>query len=111
MQAVRAFKTSVLYISYDGVLEPLGESQVLGYLERLSGYALWVLSFEKPQDLADAGRVAVMRRRLDERGIRWIPLRYTKRPPVASTAWDIARGVWRGRTAVRGGAALVHARG
>ena len=23
----------ILYVSYDGILEPLGESQVLGYLE------------------------------------------------------------------------------
>ena len=27
--------SSVLYISYDGMLEPLGESQVLAYLKRL----------------------------------------------------------------------------
>ena len=26
----------ILYISYDGILEPLGQSQVLSYLERLS---------------------------------------------------------------------------
>ena len=29
----------VLYISYDGMLEPLGQSQVLAYLERCRG--LW----------------------------------------------------------------------
>lgn len=83
---------------------------MLGYLERLDGYALTLLSFEKPQDLADAGRVDAMRRRLDARGIRWIALRYTKRPPIVSTAWDIARGIWRGRRAV-GAGALIHARG
>ena len=26
----------VLYITYDGILEPLGQSQVLNYLEKLS---------------------------------------------------------------------------
>ena len=36
-----------LYISYDGVLEPLGESQVVTYLERLSArYDITLVSFE-----------------------------------------------------------------
>ncbi len=26
----------ILYISYDGMLEPLGQSQVVGYLEKLA---------------------------------------------------------------------------
>ena len=28
--------TTILYVTYDGVLEPLGESQVVAYLERLA---------------------------------------------------------------------------
>ena len=30
-------KKKVLYLSYDGIMEPLGQSQVLSYLENLSG--------------------------------------------------------------------------
>jgi hypothetical protein len=42
---------SVLYVSYDGMLEPLGQSQVLGYLKRLAvGRAIHLVSFEKPSD-------------------------------------------------------------
>lgn len=100
-------------MSYDGALEPLGESQVVGYLERLAAhYRITLLSFEKPADLADATRVEALGRRLADAGIRWRPLRYRKRPPVLSTVWDVLRGLvvalheaWRGR--VR----LVHARG
>src|SRR5437899_6147427 len=83
----------VLYISYDGMLEPLGESQVVAYLERLADRAaITLLSFEKPSDFGDAARVSAMRERLDRVGIAWIPRSYTKRPPVLSTAIDIMRG-------------------
>jgi glycosyltransferase involved in cell wall biosynthesis len=83
----------VLYISYDGMLEPLGESQVVAYLERLADRAtITLLSFEKPADLADGARVSAMRVRLDRSGITWIARSYTKRPPVLSTAFDIIRG-------------------
>ncbi len=39
---------SILYITYDGLLEPLGQSQVLAYLERMSDRLLiHIMSFEK----------------------------------------------------------------
>ena len=42
---------SVLYISYDGMLEPLGQSQVLSYLKRLaSDRSIHLISFEKAAD-------------------------------------------------------------
>jgi glycosyltransferase involved in cell wall biosynthesis len=83
----------VLYVSYDGVLEPLGESQVVAYLERLVERAdITLLSFEKPADLGDERRVTAMRSRLDRAGITWISRSYTKRPPVLSTAFDVLRG-------------------
>ena len=45
---------SVLYISYDGLMEPLGQSQVLRYLEGLSlNHKIWIISFEKEGDLSD----------------------------------------------------------
>ena len=105
--------SEILYLSYDGLLEPLGESQVVSYLERLSPpYQLTVVSFEKEQDLRDRGRVSQMETRLLAAGIRWTPLRYHRRPPVLSTAYDILRGIWCGvRWAARRSDWLVHARG
>lgn len=107
----------MLYISYDGVLEPLGESQVVAYLERLADRAeISLLSFEKPADLGDAPRMTAMRDRLTRAGLRWIPKPYHKRPPVLSTACDIVAGCLTARRWARQGgqassAAIVHARG
>lgn len=102
-----------LYVTYDGLLEPLGESQVLGYVERLARhYPMTVLSFEKPTDLADDARVARMGARLAALGVRWIRRRYHKRPMIPATGFDVARGVAAGLGAVaRGGIGLVHVRG
>lgn len=103
----------VLYISYDGVLEPLGESQVVAYLERLTDRAaIALLSFEKPEDLADRARADAMRERLARAGITWMPRRYHKRPPVLSTARDIAAGCLVARRWARErSSGIVHARG
>ncbi len=105
----------VLYISYDGVLEPLGESQVVAYLERLTNCAdITLLSFEKPEDLSDRPRMNVMRERLARVGITWTPRRYHKRPAVLSTVRDIAAGCLVARGWAReqgGGVGIVHARG
>lgn len=104
---------SLLYVSYDGVLEPLGESQVVAYLERLAGDPQPILlSFEKPKDLRAADRLGRMAVRLRTAGVSWMPLRYHKRPPILSTLWDVFRGVvaaLRLRRSRR--VTLVHARG
>jgi len=85
---------NVLYISYDGILEPLGESQVLRYLERLSATQTIVLvSFEKRADWNDTKRLDQLRDRVLGSGITWVPLRYHKQPSAVATAFDIARGI------------------
>jgi glycosyltransferase involved in cell wall biosynthesis len=103
----------VLYISYDGVLEPLGESQVVAYLDRLADRAaITLLSFEKPEDLADRAQADAMRERLTRAGITWVPQQYHKRPPVMSTACDIAAGCLAARRWAREqDSGIVHARG
>jgi len=81
---------SILYVTYDGLAEPLGQSQVLGYLERLSStHRIHIVSFEKH---ADQEELPALRRRLTEAGIGWTALEYHKRPPLLSTALDVARG-------------------
>jgi len=104
---------TILYVSYDGALEPLGESQVVAYLELLSRrHAITLLSFEKGRDLADVGRVDALRRRLATAGLRWVPLRYHKYPPVLSTVWDVAHGIMAAlREARREPIHITHARG
>ena len=41
---------NILYLSYDGLTDPLGQSQILPYLAGLSeaGYTITIISFEKP---------------------------------------------------------------
>ena len=105
-------KPDVLYISYDGMLEPLGQSQVLAYLERLAAdHRIHLISFEKPADLADQPRLAAMRARIAAAGLIWHPLTYHKRPSALATAWDIAAGIALGTWLVwRHRLAIVHAR-
>ena len=44
----------ILYISYDGLLEPLGQSQILSYLKNLSSnFIFFLITFEKKTDWND----------------------------------------------------------
>lgn len=79
----------IFYVSYDGIGEPLGRSQVLAYLFRLApDHEITLISFEKP----DADRAA-LGAELAGHGIAWRPQSYHRRPPVLSTALDIMAGV------------------
>ncbi len=70
----------ILYLTYDGLSDPLGQSQILPYLEGLSqhGHEIIVISFEK-KTLPETFRS----------DLRIIPLRYHKSPPVLSTVYDL----------------------
>jgi glycosyltransferase involved in cell wall biosynthesis len=103
----------VLYVSYDGALDPLGRSQVVPYLEGLSaaGYDFDLVTFEKEERWADEPSRRVMAERLATSRIRWSPLRYHKRPPILSTTFDIYAAVRRVRALARERRpALIHAR-
>ncbi|MBS1625077.1 MAG: glycosyltransferase [Bacteroidetes bacterium] len=79
----------VLYISYDGMTDPLGRSQVIPYLIGLSatGIRFTLMSFEKPERY-EKGKEAISSL-LEYHHIKWIPQTYTKRPPILSTLWDV----------------------
>lgn len=80
----------VLYITYDGLTDPLGQSQVLPYLAGLNarGHDITILSCEKP-DRMEAGsqRIGDLCAAAD---LKWTPLTYHKRPPILSSIWDQA---------------------
>jgi glycosyltransferase involved in cell wall biosynthesis len=103
---------AVLYITYDGILEPLGQSQVLGYLEKLAeDWPIYLISYEKRQDRKDLARMEAMRHRLKKAGISWKPLTYHKWPTVPATAFDIMVGTLVAlRLAVGQKVQIVHAR-
>jgi glycosyltransferase involved in cell wall biosynthesis len=110
-------RADVLYVTYDGLLDPLGASQVLPYVQRLRGMgvALEILSFEKDHTRGgprEAGLAAL----LAQEEIPWTPRRYHKRPTLPATAWDVAVGRrhvarWARALAREGREGLVHARG
>ena len=53
--------TPTLYLTRNGLLEPLGQSQVLAYLRGLSrDYQITLITYEKDDDRADAARMAAM---------------------------------------------------
>jgi glycosyltransferase involved in cell wall biosynthesis len=105
-------KQGILYISYDGMLEPLGQSQVLAYLELLTANRrIHLISFEKPQDWRDEPVRQAMCERLAKSGIAWHPLRYHKAPSAPATAYDIAAGTLKAIALVlRHRLTIIHAR-
>ena len=41
-------RKKILYVSYDGILDSIGESQILSYLEKLSkDFDFYLITFEK----------------------------------------------------------------
>ena len=85
---------SVLYISYDGMMEPLGQSQVLSYLKLLSkDRAIHLISFEKKIDWEKKYERDRIFKEISNSNIRWHPLRYHKNPTLIATIFDIVCGV------------------
>jgi hypothetical protein len=68
----------VLYISPDGIMEPLGDSQVLKYLEKLSiHFDIELISFEKIEDLRDEDKLKKIQQRCSEANINWHCRKYS----------------------------------
>ena len=85
---------SILYISYDGILEPLGQSQVLAYLKHLSKNSrIHLISFEKEENWSKLEERSHVMKVISETTISWHPLRYHKKPTAIATSWDIACGI------------------
>ncbi|MEX2526843.1 MAG: glycosyltransferase [Gemmatimonadota bacterium] len=105
---------SVIYLSHDGMLEPLGGSQVLPYVLGLArrGFRMQILSFEKPGDLELPQRKLALEEELRKRGVEWLPLPYRSNPPLLAQAGDVFRGARQSRRILASlpGPHLIHAR-
>ena len=79
----------ILFISYDGLTDPLGQSQIIPYLKGLveHGYRFTILSCEKPEKFNDHKNSIVGF--LKDLPIKWHPIKYHKNPPVISAVWDV----------------------
>ncbi|MDX2189508.1 MAG: glycosyltransferase [Bacteroidota bacterium] len=80
---------NVLYISYDGLCDPLGQSQILPYLIGLSekGHKISIISYEKPSKYKI--NKTYIQQVVSENNITWYPHRYTRFPPIISTIFNV----------------------
>jgi len=93
---------SVLYISYNGSTEPIFQSQVLPYLKEFieRNIQVFLITFERESTTPMA-----------QPNLRWLPLKYHKRPRLLATLYDIIQGAWFAAASVRRfKIELIHAR-
>lgn len=87
--ASRSTGASVIYLSLDGMTDPLGRSQVIPYLVGLAarGHRIRIVSLEKADAFTrDAETVRAI---CAEAGIAWTPLPYRERPPIVSALLNL----------------------
>lgn len=81
-------KKNVLYITYDGISDHIGQSQVAPYLIGLAkkGHRITILSAEKKDksELIEKYKTLFLKY-----GIDWHYIPYHQKPPVFSTLWDV----------------------
>lgn len=62
----------ILYISHDGLLDPLGQSQILQYVNKLSVfYNFYLISLEKKNNLLDSRKLELLKNDLKNNNIEW----------------------------------------
>jgi glycosyltransferase involved in cell wall biosynthesis len=104
-----------LFISYNGMLDPLGQSQVIPYLRELAkkGIRFTLLSFERSRafDPEGAASCEELRAHLARENIEWHWLPYHQKPTLPATVYDVLAGVRYGsRLVKRNKVEIVHAR-
>ena len=102
----------VLYISYTGLLDPLGASQVLQYVLGLSTtHQISLLTFEKTEAMADHARLDKVSKQCSDAGVQWTRLIYHRRFGLPAKILDIANGIRTGiRLARSSDAEIIHCR-
>jgi len=102
---------TILYITYDGLTDPLGQSQVLPYVKGLSqkGFSMIILSYEKQDNYSKFKEELV--KQLADNNIQWKPLKYHSRFSVLSTAFDLLNGIFTVRKMIKAkNVKIVHCR-
>lgn len=101
-----------LYLTRNGLLEPLGHSQVMSYLRGLSrDHAITLVTFEKPEDMADSAAMARARADCAAHGIDWRPRPFRRQPRFLAPAGSLfTMGAIALRLARSRALGLIHAR-
>jgi glycosyltransferase involved in cell wall biosynthesis len=103
----------LLYLSVDGLLEPLGFSQVVRVIEGVAarGWRYEVISLEKQKDLANQARVRDVELRLAKAHIRWTRLEWNEAGGASAAASNLSVLTSSALRRVRqGGVDALHAR-
>lgn len=81
--------THILYITNDGITDPLGRSQILPYLTGLadSRFRIRIISCEKPHRYKNSGHI--IQKLLEQANICWTPVKYRNRIPLISAVATI----------------------
>jgi glycosyltransferase involved in cell wall biosynthesis len=85
-------KIESLYLTRNGLLEPLGQSQILPYLRGISKiYQTTLITFEKNEDWLNKKYFNSIKRECEELGILWLPQRFYKRPRLIAPLFSIIK--------------------
>lgn len=105
-------KVHVLYLTRNGLLEPLGQSQVMNYLRELSkDHVINLITYEKKKDLNNKLAMSRAKADCDAHGIRWLPQLFQPRNNIISQFLSILRMFWIVQREVRlRRISLIHAR-
>lgn len=81
----------ILFVSYDGMTDPLGQSQVLPYIREISksNFRYTLISFEKQERYVKFSEVIFQI--CKDSNIQWEPIKYADKIPIVSTIWNIIR--------------------
>ena len=102
----------VLYITYDGLLDQLGQSQILPYLYKLAGknHHLHIVSFEK--SIYTKAEIESLKSNLENKNINWDFLRFTSSSKLHGKIWDLIKFFLKVlRLSIKDDFKFIHARG
>lgn len=81
---------NIIYLTRTGLLEPLGQSQVLNYLLGLSNnFSITVISNERPDDLKNLERLLSLQNKCKKHNIKWYPQEYRNKPRFIAQIFNV----------------------
>jgi len=88
-------KANITYLTRNGLLEPLGQSQVMSYLRGLSNhYRITLITYEKSKDLLNTKLMDQAHIECSKHSIRWLPQRFTPTPKFIAPVLSIFKMIW-----------------
>jgi glycosyltransferase involved in cell wall biosynthesis len=84
-------KKHILFVSYDGMTDSLGQSQVLPYIREISksNFKYTLISFEKKERFLKHHEN--IQKICNDSNIDWHPISYSGAIPILSTIWNVFR--------------------